>query len=167
MTPRPAPSGTSKRDVAQRPDRRVDLAARRAVHVVRPAAQPVDARRDQIDDRPRAARRDSAWMTLLELNGDVAASLDHVREILVHPLEHDERADEQHQRHRRRRSATSVQSGARPNTSDDAEALDDRAERVQDEQQPEPRGHRDSGYATGVRYSHSCSAICTTGLTSR
>ena len=59
------------------------------------------------------------------------------------------------------------QSGARPKTSDDrnpstiaVSGFSTNTHRNLDE-------IFDSGYATGVRYSHSCSAICTTGFTSR
>src|SRR5438477_2999614 len=64
-------------------------------------------------------------------------------------------------------TAAMFQSGARPNTSDDrnpstiaVNGFSTNSHRNLDEV-------ADSGYATGVRYSHSCSAICTTGFTSR
>src|SRR5206468_1907920 len=43
------------RDVVQRANRRVDASPRRAMDLVALAAQAVDARRDQIDERARAA----------------------------------------------------------------------------------------------------------------
>ena len=53
MMPSPAPSGT--RGTSQRQDGAVDAAARRAVHLDRPAADRVEAGGDQVDERARAA----------------------------------------------------------------------------------------------------------------
>ena len=70
MTPTPAPSGTSKLDVAQRPDRRRRSCPRvDAVHFVaagRAGDRAFDA--DQIDHRPRSAGAIPLG-DLLELNG--------------------------------------------------------------------------------------------------
>ena len=65
----PGAFGHLERHVPERVDGRADLPARRAVHVVASATQPVQARGDQVDHGARAAGA-VALAGVFELNGD-------------------------------------------------------------------------------------------------
>src|SRR5262249_36713468 len=62
---------------------------------------------------------------------------------------------------------TSAQSGARPNTSAERKPSTIALSGLSTNNGRKRADTAASGYATGVRYSQSCNAICTTGLTSR
>src|SRR5512138_2623489 len=64
-------------------------------------------------------------------------------------------------------TATTFHSGGRPNTSDARKPSTIAVSGLSTNSQRKRGETRESEYATGVRYSHNCSAIWTTGLTSR